>query len=174
MLIWKKHFKFTSMSWCISVTYISLMQNPHPTPEHLIGISVWLLQTDQWLLMLTFIRLCQSLCIDIDTWMQQPHSSRGKLSINIENNVIGFQDCSLCAHHYSVPCATHAEFKMSSPQFWLGAKWQARILYGPVAILFLFLFFFSFLCLFVCFCKTQLKACHDKGTEEREGERASL
>lgn len=121
------HFKFTSMSCCISVTYISIMQNPKTTPEHLIGISSWLVQTDQWPQKLTFIRLCQSLCIDIDTCMHQPHSSRGKLSINVENNVIGFQDCRLYAHYCIALCAIHAEFKMSSSHFWLGAKWQTRI-----------------------------------------------
>lgn len=99
--------------------------------------------------MLTFIRLCQSLCIDIDTWMHQPHSSRGKLSINVENNVIAFQDCRLYAHHCSVLCAIHAERKMSSPHFRLGAKWQARIFHlmkrwlcvWPCCHLLLFFFF---------------------------------
>lgn len=120
-------WKITSMQCCVSITFISIMKNPHTTPEHLIGIWLWLVQTDQWPLMLTFIRLCQSLCIDIDTWMHQPHSSRGEVSINVENNVIGFQDCRLYGHYCIALCAVHADFKTSSPHFWLGAKWQARI-----------------------------------------------
>lgn len=155
------------------------MQNPHITPKHLTGISSCLVQTDQWPLMLTFIRLCQSLCIDIDTWMHQPHISRGKVSINVENNVIGFQDCRLYAHYCHVLCAIHAEFcrefKTHCPHFWLGAKWQARILNllkrwvyvwpccHPIPF-----------ALFYFFQNAQLKACHYKGAKDRDRERANL
>lgn len=43
------------------------------------------MQTDQWLLMLTFIRLYWSSCIDIDTQMRHPSTSRGKVSIILKS-----------------------------------------------------------------------------------------
>lgn len=40
-----------------------------------------MVQMDQWLLMLTFIRLYWSSCIDIDTQMRHPSTSRANVSI---------------------------------------------------------------------------------------------
>lgn len=88
------------------IRYNYIAQHPQPQHQHLlVKIShrrVWcasgaantrsdckdchtvptVVQTDQWLLTLTFIRLYWSSCIDIDTQMRQPSTSRGKVSIN--------------------------------------------------------------------------------------------
>ncbi len=88
------------------IRYNYIAQHPQPQHQHLlVKIShrrVWcasgsantrsdchtvptVVQTDQWLLMLTFIRLYWSSCIDIDTSMHQPTTSRGKVSIILKS-----------------------------------------------------------------------------------------